>query len=231
MSFSSGELSGELGGESAADADIVAITSTWVLSDCFRRSGGTAGLGGRGATFFSNTEGVFTLYAGPGTRAPVLWVRGGMGNGARRAEVRKWCARESCRVRESFAFARRSGRVAVAGRGRRRAAETWPWYRRDSRRHGVDPPPRVGGSAGRPTLNWHHSRGSRLARKRGLMPNEAYRARGRGVGGHAPSLELAPALLREGLELRHRARCPVCRLLGNALLARHRVPLGPTGKA
>ena len=81
-SFSSGELSGELGGESAADADIVAITSTWVLSARFRRSGGTAGGGGGGATFFSNTEGVFTLYAGPGTRAPVLWVRGGMGNGA-----------------------------------------------------------------------------------------------------------------------------------------------------
>jgi hypothetical protein len=148
MSFSSGELSGELGGESAADADIVAITSTWVLSDCFRRSGGTAGLGGRGATFFSNTEGVFTLYAGPGTRAPVLWVRGGMGNGARRAEVRKWCARAS------FASASRSrSRAGRAGsrspdadgdapprRGRGTAA-----IRGDA---GVDPPPRVGGSAG-----------------------------------------------------------------------------------
>ena len=74
MSFSSGELSGELGGESAADADIVAITSTCSLPARFRRSVGTAGGGGGGATFFSNTEGVFSLYAGPGTCAPVLWV-------------------------------------------------------------------------------------------------------------------------------------------------------------
>jgi hypothetical protein len=59
-------------------------------------------------------------------------------DGERRAEGggEKMVCTESCRVRESFAFARRSGRVAVAGRGRRRAAETWPWYRRDSRRRG-----------------------------------------------------------------------------------------------
>jgi hypothetical protein len=73
-SFSSGELSGEPGGESAPENAIVAITSTCSLPARFRRSVGTAGGGGGGATFFSNTEGVFSLYAGPGTCAPVLWV-------------------------------------------------------------------------------------------------------------------------------------------------------------
>jgi len=81
-SFSSGKLSGELGEESALEIVVVAIASTFVLSARFRRSVGTAGGGWGHAAFFSNTKGVFTLYAGPGTRAPVLWVRGGMGNGA-----------------------------------------------------------------------------------------------------------------------------------------------------
>jgi hypothetical protein len=84
-SFSSGELSGEPGGESAPENAIVAITSTCSLPVRFCRSVGTTGGGGGGATFFSNTEGVFTLYAGPGTCAPVLWVRDGIGEW--RAEV------------------------------------------------------------------------------------------------------------------------------------------------
>ena len=84
-SFSSGKLSGELWEESALEIVVVAIASTFVLSARFRRSVGTAGGGGGGATFFSNTEGVFSLYAGPGTCAPVLWVRDGIGEW--RAEV------------------------------------------------------------------------------------------------------------------------------------------------